>query len=138
MKHSDPTLTELRVLLVEDSFDAMTLIKSMLSDMGITQIFTAKNGIEALNFLGTVDEEDFLDVVLCDWNMPRLTGLELLKQVRSCDPDLLFLMITGTADVESVKEAKACGVNGYIRKPFSGDELRKKLKTVARIVAHRQ
>ncbi len=132
-KNPDP----LRVLLVEDSFQSMNLTKGMLHDLGITQIFTAKNGVEALNLLGTFDGEDFVDVVLCDWNMPEMNGMELLRQVRSCDPDLLFIMITGEADKASVVEAKAFGVNGYIKKPFSSDELRKKLAVAARIITHR-
>ncbi len=132
-KNPDP----LRVLLVEDSFQSMNLTKGMLHDLGITQIFTAKNGVEALNLLGTFDGEDFVDVVLCDWNMPEMNGMELLRQVRSCDPDLLFIMITGEADKASVVEAKAFGVNGYIKKPFSSDELRKKLAVAARIINHR-
>jgi two-component system chemotaxis response regulator CheY len=133
-KNPDP----LRVLLVEDSFQSMNLTKGMLHDLGITQIFTAKNGVEALNLLGTFDGEDFVDVVLCDWNMPEMTGIELLRQVRSCDPDLLFIMITGEADRSSIVEAKAFGVNGYIKKPFSSDELRKKLDVTARIINHRK
>ncbi len=132
-KNPDP----LRVLLVEDSFQSMNLTKGMLHDLGITQIFTAKNGVEALNLLGTFDGEDFVDVVLCDWNMPEMNGMELLRQVRSCDPDLLFIMITGEADKASVVEAKAFGVNGYIKKPFSSDELRKKLAVATRIINHR-
>ncbi len=132
--NSDP----LRVLLVEDNYQSMTLTKGMLHDLGITQIFTAKNGVEALSLLGTFDGEDFVDVVLCDWNMPEMTGMELLQQIRSADPDLLFIMITGEADRTSVVEAKTYGVNGYIKKPFSADELRKKIDVTARIIKHRK
>jgi two-component system chemotaxis response regulator CheY len=130
-------LTELKVLLVEDSFDAMNLTKHMLHDIGVTQIFTAKNGVEALTLLDAFDDDDFVDVVLCDWNMPRLTGLGLLKQIRSCDLSMPFLMITGQADLESVTEAKAYGVTGYLKKPFSADELRKKVTAITRMLAHR-
>jgi len=133
-ENSDP----LHVLLVEDSAQSMILTKSMLHDLGIRQIFTAKNGVEALALLGTFNSEDFVDVVLCDWNMPEMSGMELLKKIRSADPDLLFIMITGEADRASVVEAKAFGVNGYIRKPFSPDELRKKLDVAARVIAHRK
>ncbi len=64
--------------------------------------------------------------------------MELLRQIRTCDADLLFLMITGLADYESVAEAHSCGVTGYIKKPFSADQLKKKLCLVARILAHRR
>ena len=127
----------LRILLVEDSAQSMNLIKGMLHDLGIRQIFTAKTGVEALNLLGTFDGEEFVDVVLCDRNMPEMSGMELLRQIRSADPDLLFIMITGEADRASVVEAKAFSVNGYIKKPFSSAELQKKLDVVSRIIDHR-
>lgn len=131
-------LSELSVLMVEDSFQALTLAKQMLQDLGLKQIVTARDGMEALRFLGAVDDEGFVDIVLCDWNMPRMSGMELLRQIRTCDPDLPFLMITGMADYESVMEAKAYGVTGYLRKPFSAVQLGKKLTLVARLIAHRR
>jgi two-component system chemotaxis response regulator CheY len=133
-KNPDP----LRVLLVEDSFQSMNLAKSMLHDFGITQIYTAKNGAEALDLIGTFDGEDFVDLVLCDWNMPVMSGIELLQQIRSCDPDMLFIMVTGQADRSSIVEAKAYGISGYIKKPYSPDEMAKKLKVASRVVAHRK
>ena len=126
------------MLLVEDSFDSMNLTKAMLHDLGVTQIYTAKNGADGLDLLGTFDGEDFVDVVLCDWNMPVMSGLDLLKQVRTVDPDLLFIMITGRATYSEVAEARAYNVNGYIKKPFSANELAKKLNVVSRIIAHRK
>jgi two-component system chemotaxis response regulator CheY len=128
---------KLKVLLVDDSFEALNLVRNMLKDMGLTQVFTAKNGVEALGFLGIMDGDDGVDVILCDWNMPQMTGLEVLKQVRTCDADLPFLMITGNADHACVVEAKSYGVTGYIKKPFSSDELKKKLRLVQRILDHR-
>ena len=128
----------LKVLLVEDSFEAMTLIKHMLKEFGVDQVYTAKNGLEALNFLGEIDGDDMVNLILCDWNMPRFSGLDLLTQLRTVDLDMPFLMITGNADLQSVQEAKSHGVSGYLRKPFSANELEKKLSAMARIIAHRQ
>ena len=125
-------LKDLRVLVVEDSFQTIALIRTMLSDFGITQIYTAKDGKEALDFLGTCDE--LIDVVMCDWNMPRMSGLEVLRQVRTVDPDMPFLMVTGAADPESVLAAKSNGVTAYIAKPFSANVLKKKLNVVARLL----
>ena len=62
----------------------------------------------------------------------------LLKQLRTCDPDLPFIMITGLANYEAVAEAKSYGVTGYIKKPFSVDQLKKKLGLVSRIILHRR
>ena len=129
-------LKELRVLVVEDSFQTIALIRTMLSDFGITQIYTAKDGKEALDFLGTCDE--LIDVVMCDWNMPRMSGLEVLRQVRTVDPDMPFLMVTGAADPDSVLAAKSNGVTAYVAKPFSANVLKKKLNVVARLLGVRR
>ena len=129
-------LKDLRVLVVEDSFQTIALIRTMLSDFGITQIYTAKDGKEALDFLGTCDE--LIDVVMCDWNMPRMSGLEVLRQVRTVDPDMPFLMVTGAADPDSVLAAKSNGVTAYIAKPFSANILKKKLNVVARLLSVRR
>jgi two-component system chemotaxis response regulator CheY len=128
-------LEDLRVLVVEDSHEALMVIKNMLQDFGINQVFTAKDGKQALEFLGEWD--NLVDVILCDWNMPNITGLQLLQQLRTVDPDIPFLMITGVADMVSVLEAKSLGVTSYIRKPFSKDELLSKLQVVVRLLAHR-
>lgn len=136
MEYVEHNLSDLNILVVDDNIGSLNVIRNMLTDMGITQVFTAKDGMEALDFLGAFGD-GMVNVILCDWRMPRLTGLEVLKQVRTCDPDLPFLMITGVADHGSVVEAKSFGVTGYIRKPFSADELRKKLGVVARVLAYR-
>ena len=67
-----------------------------------------------------------------------MTGAQLLRQIRSVDPDMPFLMITGMADLHFVQEAKSFGVSGYLRKPFSRNDLQKKLSAMARIIAYRQ
>jgi CheY-like chemotaxis protein len=123
-------------LAVDDNFEALQLIRSYLREIPVAQVYTAKDGKEAMDFLGSCD--DLVDVVLCDWNMPRVSGIDLLKQVRTVDPNMPFLMITGAADLASVTEAKAAGVSGYVAKPYSADQLRKKLLVIARVVAHRQ
>jgi len=127
---------DLKILLIDDSFEAINIIKGMLKSIEVDQIFTAKDGKEGLDFLGIAD--DMIDVVLCDWNMPRISGLELLTQLRSCDPDLPFLMITGASDYDSVAAAKSAGVTGYLRKPFSPLDLEKKLTVVSRMIEARQ
>ncbi len=133
---SNSMVAELKVLAVEDSTEAMNLMRNMLKEIGINQVYTATDGKQALDFLGEC--EDLIDVVLADWHMPKMNGLELLKQLRTVDPELPFLMITGAADFDSVVEAKANNVTGFIKKPYSAIELQRKLKVVARINAHRE
>ena len=73
---------------------------------------------------------DMIDIVICDWNMPKLSGIDLLKQMRSVYPDVPFLMITGRSDMDSVSLAKSSGVTAYIRKPFSPAHLEIKLRVI--------
>jgi two-component system chemotaxis response regulator CheY len=69
-----------------------------------------------------------IDLVLCDWNMPGRSGLELLQQVRSVGLEVPFVMVTGRADKESVIAAKDAGVTAYISKPFSAAQLEAKMR----------
>lgn len=121
-------LEKLRVLIVDDQQEMRSMIKGMLMDMGITQTFEASDGKEALSFSDAA--LDMVDVVICDWNMPKLSGVEFLRQMRSVSPEMPFLMITGRSDVDSVAEAKASGVTAYIRKPFSPAQLETKLRVI--------
>ena len=131
-------LKDLKVLLVEDDYNTTNLIRRMLMDLGVANIFCAENGQKALEVLGSFEKQDLVNVVLCDWRMPQMTGIDVLKQIRARDPDLPFLMITGVADADSVVEAKALDVTAYIKKPFSTGELSKKLRIVQRILRARE
>jgi two-component system chemotaxis response regulator CheY len=120
--------SDFRILVVDDQPEMRALIKNMLSDSGITQLFEAADGKEAMNFMDSA--LDFVDVVVCDWNMPRLSGVEVLRQLRSVNPEMPFLMVTGRSDIASVAEAKSSGVTAYIRKPFSPAQLEAKLHII--------
>ncbi len=119
----------MRILAVEDNSAARNLLKNILTDIGIHQIFTASDGREAQEFLDEAHDE--IDLILCDWRMPRMTGLELLQQVRTVFPEMPFIMITANADIDSVNAAMNYGVNAYISKPYSAHELEKKMKMIA-------
>lgn len=126
-------LSDLTVLVVDDEIAVSRLVKMMLRDLDVTQVFTAKDGKEALELLGEMQES--VNIVICDWNMPHVNGLEVLKQIRTVDPDLPFLMLTARADISSVKEARDHGVSDYLRKPFSAEQLKKKLTMHGRRLA---
>lgn len=128
MSKSEDSIKSLKVLVVDDQIEIRTMLRGMLSELGITQIFEATDGKEAMVF--TDNAMDMIDVVICDWNMPKLSGIDLLRQMRSVYPDVPFLMITGRSDVESVSMAKASGVTAYIRKPFSPAHLEVKLRVI--------
>jgi len=122
-------LSDLKVLVVDDTGEARSMMKNMLMDIGITQIFEAADGREGMKFMDAAF--DFVDIVLCDWNMPGMDGISLLRQLRSVDPEFPFLMVTGRGDISSVSNAKAAGVSAYILKPFSMTQLETKLRIVA-------
>ncbi len=131
-------ISDLNVLVVDDSFDVLNILKNMLRNIGVNQIFTARDGKAALDFLGETDDADMVNLILCDLVMPRMTGVELLKQVRSVHPDIPFLIITGHAEIRHVQDAKTHGANAFLKKPVSMQELKKKLLAVARVVGHRR
>ena len=119
-------MDNIKVLLVDDDRNVLLTIKAMLRDMGIKHIFEAQDGKVALDFIDA-PKADPLDLILCDWNMPKKTGFEFLREIRQTYPLIPFLMITARADESSVQDAVQAGVSAYLRKPFSFDELQKKV-----------
>lgn len=124
----DQSFQSLKVLLVDDQSDARLMLRTMLGELGVTQIFEANDGRQAMSFMD--DASDLVNLVICDWNMPRMSGLDLLKQLRGAGIDVPFLMLTGRKDMQSVLEARNTGVTGYISKPFSPAHLEVKLRVL--------
>ncbi len=122
-------LDKLTVLVVDDNLQALKIMKMVLAGLGVGNIYTAKDGLEAQEFLGAFENQ--VDVVICDWEMPRMSGLELLKQIRSERPDMPFMMVTGHAEVQSVKAAKKSGVTAYVSKPFTPQQMKEKITALA-------
>lgn len=121
-------LRSLRVLIVEDQDDMRAMLRNMLMEIGTNQIFESRDGKEAMMFLE--DAIDLIDVVVCDWNMPKASGVDVLKRLRKSNPDIPFLMVTGRTDKNSVIEARDMGVSAYIAKPFSSAQLEVKLRVL--------
>lgn len=121
-------LSGLRVLAIDDAEHARLLTRSMLRSLGVTNVFLAVNGQEALSILSGVGER--FDLIICDWNMPGLTGIELLRIVRQRQPQTPFLMVTGRADLESALAAKHLGVSAFIAKPFALAQLEIKIRVL--------
>ncbi len=121
-------LSAIRVLVIEDQDEAKSMMKQMLIEIGISQIYEACNGREGLSFLDIAD--DMIDMIISDWNMPSMSGLALLRQLKSVGSDLPFMMVTGRGDKSSVIDAKVAGVAGYILKPFSMTQLEAKLRII--------
>lgn len=121
-------IEDLNVLLVEDDRNVRATVRSMLQEMGINSIHESHDGQAAWEYLENNDWK--INMIICDWNMPHVTGIEFLREVRLAYPNMAFLMITARADKNSVLAAKSCDVTGYIRKPFSFEDLRKKIASM--------
>ena len=120
--------TDLKVLVVDDFATMRKIIKNILSQLGFKNIYEADDGTTALEVL----KKEKIDLIISDWNMPKMSGLDLLKAVRS-DPnlkDIIFIMVTAEAQKDNVIEAIKHGVNQYIVKPFTPETLKEKLEKV--------
>jgi DNA-binding NtrC family response regulator len=118
-------LESVGVLVVDDDEAMRTLVCRMLKRMKIGHVHEAEGGPQALERLA--DGTKGINLVVCDWNMPGMSGMDLFKQVHASNPQLPFLMLTGRADLDSVVAAKKAGVHGYIVKPISPQELKTKI-----------
>jgi two-component system chemotaxis response regulator CheY len=115
--------------LVVDDFPTMRrIVRSLLKELGFTNVEEAEDGQEALNKL----KAGGFDFVVADWNMPNLDGMEMLKQIRA-DPALAnmpVLMVTAEAKKENIIAAAQAGASGYVVKPFTAATLDEKLNKI--------
>jgi two-component system chemotaxis response regulator CheY len=121
----DPNM---KVLIVDDFATMRRILRNILKQIGLKNITEADNGKAALKEL----RNDKFDLVLCDWNMPEMPGIELLNQVRS-DAQLKgipFVMVTAEAKKENILEAVKAGVSSYIVKPFTAETVGEKLNKI--------
>lgn len=116
------------ILIVDDYRTMLKIIRNLLKQLGFTNVEEAVDGSEAL---GKLREGEF-DLVISDWNMEPMTGLELLKEVRADDRlrAVPFIIITAESKIENVVAAKEAGVSNYIVKPFNAATLKAKLTSV--------
>jgi two-component system chemotaxis response regulator CheY len=118
-----------KALVVDDSRTIRTIIRRILIDLGF-EVLEATNGIHALEVIEP--EKSLVKLVLADWNMPEMNGLELLKRLRQ-DPELTSLkiiMVTTETELSQMVSALDAGANEYVMKPFTKDILREKLELV--------
>jgi two-component system chemotaxis response regulator CheY len=121
-----PEFAGIRVLIVDDNEYILRLIRMVVSDLGVAHNTIARDAVEAMKVLSNPNED--INLIICDWNMPGITGLEFLRKVRADHPEMPFIMLTARSDEGSVVQAKEVGVSAYLVKPFSPLQLEKKLK----------
>jgi len=118
----------MKILIVDDFSTMRRIIKNILRQLGFTNVQEADDGSTAWP---KIQSEPF-DLIVTDWNMPKMSGLELLKAIRSDEnlKDLPVLMVTAEALKENIIEAVKAGVSNYIVKPFTAETLQEKLQKI--------
>ncbi len=118
----------LKILTVDDFFSMRRIVKNLLKDLGYDEVLEADDGSTAWKTL----EEQKVDFIISDWNMPKMTGLDLLKKVRSDErlKGIPFLMVTAESEKGNVIEAVQAGVTNYIVKPFTPEVFKQKVEQI--------
>ncbi len=118
----------MNVLIVDDYKTMLRIINNLLKQLGFSNVDEATDGTMALSML----QNKKYGLIISDWNMEPMTGLQLLKEVRANQntSSIPFIMVTAESKTENVIEAKKAGVNNYIVKPFNADTLKTKMSTV--------
>lgn len=118
----------MRVLVVDDFSTMRRIIKNILRQIGFTNVVEADDGTTAWDVLN----KDKIEFIISDWNMPQMTGIELLRKVRASEEfcDLPFLMVTAEAQQENIIEAVQAKVSNYIVKPFTADVMKQKIDKI--------
>ncbi len=118
----------IKILIVDDFGTMRKVIRNLLKQSGYTNIVEAEDGAVAFKEL----KSQKIDFVISDWNMPNMTGYELLKAVRADDdlPRVPFLMVTAEALQDNVVQAVKAGVDDYIVKPFTAEVLGAKIEKI--------
>jgi len=120
--------TSMKVLVVDDFATMRRIVKGVLKQLGFNSIVEAEDGTNALDTL----KKEKVGLIVSDWNMPKMTGLDLLKAVRGDDAlkEIPFIMVTAEGQKENVVEAVKAGVSNYIVKPFTPETFSEKLEKV--------
>jgi two-component system chemotaxis response regulator CheY len=118
----------MKFLIVDDSSTMRRILINTLKKLGHEDFLEAEDGEQALNKY----KEGGIEVIITDWNMPVMSGLDFILAVRKSDPDIPILMVTTNAAKDDIIAAIKAGANNYIVKPFTPDTLEEKLNSALR------
>ena len=124
---------DMKILVVDDMATMRKIIKNMLSQIGFTNLSEADDGAPAWEMIQEAHKTSApYEFIVSDWNMPKMSGLDLLKNVRATPEfkNLPFLMITAEAEQSNVVIAVKAGVSNFIVKPFSAQVLKEKISKI--------
>ncbi|MEW6542423.1 MAG: chemotaxis response regulator CheY [Nitrospirota bacterium] len=118
----------MKVMVVDDMSTMRRIVKNILKQLGYANIEEAENGKEALDKL----KGESFGLVVSDWNMPVMTGIDMLRAIRADESlkHIPVLMVTAEAQKENIVEAVQAGVSNYIVKPFTAESLQEKLNKI--------
>jgi two-component system, chemotaxis family, chemotaxis protein CheY len=122
-----------RILIIDDMSTMRQLVKAQLRTMGFKNFYEAENGEQAFGVLqAQTKAQEGIELVLSDWNMPQLTGIDLLKRVRATPEykELPFMLITAEGEQSQVLDAIKAGVSNYLVKPFTPASIQEKIAAV--------
>jgi two-component system chemotaxis response regulator CheY len=116
----------MQILVVDDYQTMIRIITNLLKQLGFNNVDAATDGKAAIDKMAAKT----YNLIISDWNMEPMTGLDLLKHVRGSGNKVPFIMVTAESKTENVLAAREAGVNNYIVKPFNADTLKGKLSSV--------
>ena len=121
---------DIKILVVDDMAAMRKILKTLLAQLGYKNVDEAEDGKQALEILK--QNPNKYGLVITDWNMPNMTGIELVQAIRSDEQlkHLPILMVTAEAKKENVLMAIKAGVNNYIVKPFTAETLKEKIEKI--------
>ena len=123
-------LSQIRVLLVDDEMQILRLVRDVLMELGFQDITLAHDGREGIAFAKT----QRFDFIITDWRMPDIEGIELIRFVRSSpeslSPRVPIIMLSGNTEATYVLQARDAGVNEYVIKPFTAEQLVRRLRAI--------
>lgn len=130
---ANSTAYDIRILVIDDFEVVKLMMRSALKKLGITSVSEAGDGKEALNMIHQAyGQNQPFQLVLCDWNMPEMSGLQFIREIRKFPQfaSLNVVLVTATSDHSEISAAYKLGVTEYIVKPIAPDELQSKLSSI--------
>lgn len=123
-----PADTNMKILIVDDFSTMRRILKNILRQLNFNDIVEADDGSTAVDIL----KKEKIDLIISDWNMPKMTGIELLRYVRQSEGihDTPFLMVTAEAQQDNIIEAVKAKVSNYVVKPFTAETLGDKINKI--------
>ena len=126
---NERSLENLVILVIDDDKDILAFVEALLHDMGASKVICASEGSIGLSYIFAASAQ--IDIVICDWNMPHVTGLDILKKTKASFPKITFAMLTAKSEEQDVVAAKNLGVDMYIAKPVVPASFREMIQKLA-------